>query len=104
MIAPEAVLHCTVVAALPAAEWSVELQLPAGSTLGDAVDLAREHHERTSATQRIEIDWQGAVIGVWGEVRSRQAALGRGDRIEVYRPLSLDPKQGRRQRAQSRRS
>ena len=100
----DALLHCTVVAALPGEEWSLELQLPVGSTLGDAGARAREHHQRTAETQRLAIDWEGAVIGVWGEVRSRQAKLGEGDRIEVYRPLSLDPKQGRRQRAQSRRS
>jgi putative ubiquitin-RnfH superfamily antitoxin RatB of RatAB toxin-antitoxin module len=82
----------------------VELALPAGATLGDALNLARRDHECLPEALRMAIDWQGAAVGIWGEISSRSAALRNGDRIEIYRPLSLDPKQGRRQRAQSRRS
>jgi putative ubiquitin-RnfH superfamily antitoxin RatB of RatAB toxin-antitoxin module len=103
-MSPDAFLRCSVVAALPGFEWSVELSLPAGATLGDALALARHDYQRLPVVQQMAINWQGAAIGVWGEVRSRDAPLCEGDRIEIYRPLSLDPKQGRRQRAQSRRS
>lgn len=82
----------------------MELELPEGATLRDALELAQAHHASLPAEARMQIDWPGAVIGVWGDVVTADAALRDGDRIEVYRPLSLDPKQGRRQRAQSRRS
>jgi uncharacterized protein len=37
-------------------------------------------------------------IGVWGRVRSLGTVLRERDRIEVYRPLTVDPKEARRQR------
>ncbi len=38
-------------------------------------------------------------VGVYGERVDRDRLLRAGDRIELYRPLLLDPKQARRQRA-----
>jgi uncharacterized protein len=101
-MATAASLRCSVVAALPGDEWSVELRLPQGATVGDALALAREIHAALPAGNRMQIDWTSAAVGVWGEISSRQATVREDDRIEVYRPLSLDPKQGRRQRARSR--
>mgnify|MGYP003542846376 CR=1 FL=1 len=95
-------LRCVVVAALPGNEWSVELRLPQGASVGDALILAQQIHEALPAGDRMQIDWTSAVVGVWGEIGSREATLREDDRIEVYRQLSLDPKQGRRQRARSR--
>lgn len=37
-------------------------------------------------------------IGIWGRVRPLQTPLRDRDRIEVYRPLTVDPKEARRQR------
>lgn len=46
-----------------------------------------------------EIDLQKNQVGIF----SRRAKLGdglqAGDRIEIYRPLTIDPKEARRQRA-----
>jgi len=44
------------------------------------------------------IELQTAVIGVWGRKVSLNQALRENDRIEIYRPLSVDPKVARRQR------
>jgi putative ubiquitin-RnfH superfamily antitoxin RatB of RatAB toxin-antitoxin module len=41
-------------------------------------------------------------IGVWGRMRPLQTALRDRDRIEVYRPLTVDPKEARRQRYRDR--
>ena len=46
-------------------------------------------------------DWQGALVGLWGRCQARAAIPAEGDRIELYRPLSADPRQRRRQRARS---
>jgi putative ubiquitin-RnfH superfamily antitoxin RatB of RatAB toxin-antitoxin module len=37
-------------------------------------------------------------IGVWGRVRPLDTVLRERDRIEVYRPLTVDPKEARRLR------
>ena len=43
-------------------------------------------------------------VGVWGRLRSPEHILREGDRIELYRPLQVDPKDARRlrQKAASR--
>lgn len=37
-------------------------------------------------------------VGVWGQLRSLDHPLRDGDRVEVYRPLVIDPKDARRRR------
>lgn len=41
-------------------------------------------------------------IGIWGRVRPLDTPLRERDRIEVYRPLTVDPKEARRQRYANR--
>ncbi len=45
-----------------------------------------------------EIDNQQTVIGVWGRKAPLDQALRDQDRVEVYRPLRVDPKVARRER------
>jgi uncharacterized protein len=62
------------------------VQLPDGSTVRDAV-LA-------SAGSKL-----GDVeVGVWGRRCAPDQVLREGDRVEVYRPLLVDPKVARRER------
>ena len=49
-----------------------------------------------------EIDLDTHRIGVWGKLKSLDSPLRDQDRIEVYRPLRVDPKEARRQRHRSR--
>lgn len=68
------------------------LRLPGGSTLQAAVEasgLLRRHPGLDLA--------QGA--GVWGRRRPPEATLRDRDRVELYRPLRIDPKEARRTRA-----
>ena len=37
-------------------------------------------------------------IGIWGRVCRPDTPLRDGDRVELYRPLQVDPKEARRQR------
>lgn len=48
-----------------------------------------------------EIDWQSATLGVFGRLLDAPAqyALSEGERVEIYRPLLIDPKAVRKQRA-----
>lgn len=44
--------------------------------------------------------WAGAAgVGVFGESKPLREALQDGDRVELWRPLTADPKEARRQRA-----
>ena len=44
------------------------------------------------------LDLSGASMGIWGRKAGLDDALREGDRIEVYRPLRVDPKVARRER------
>ncbi|HSB97192.1 MAG TPA: RnfH family protein [Spongiibacteraceae bacterium] len=48
-----------------------------------------------------EIDWSTVQLGIFGNIVEQPAEhiLRDGDRIEIYRPLLIDPKAVRKQRA-----
>lgn len=64
----------------------VMLDLPAGATVADAL---------AAAGVRVP---EGGEVGVWGRPASLAQALREGDRVEVCRPLLVDPKVARRER------
>lgn len=45
-----------------------------------------------------EIDNRQTVVGVWGRKAGLDQCLREHDRVEVYRPLRVDPKVARRER------
>lgn len=47
-----------------------------------------------------EIDIPHAKVGIFGRLVSPGFRVRDGDRVEIYRPLIVEPKQGRRMRAQ----
>lgn len=68
------------------------LRLPAGATLADALSLSG-WKERLRLVGHPEL-----VLGVWGRQAPLDAVLHDGDRVEVVRPLRVDPKVARRER------
>ena len=89
-----AVLHATVVYS-PGARNVVELsvQAPAGSTLQVALALSGIW------AQYPELAGSVPEVGVWGKLAADLTQrLQDGDRIEIYRPLTVDPKVARRTR------
>jgi putative ubiquitin-RnfH superfamily antitoxin RatB of RatAB toxin-antitoxin module len=70
-----------------------------------------EVNEKTTARQAIElsglrvkypeIDSERAAIGLFGKLIAPDTALRDGDRIEIYRPLALDPKERRARKAKA---
>ncbi len=68
------------------------LQLPTGSTLEEAV------HASGLLAQHGAIDLKQHKVGIWNKVVSLQTVLREQDRVEIYRPLTADPKLVRRQR------
>ena len=46
-----------------------------------------------------EIDLAVNGVGVFGRARGLDQRVAGGDRVEIYRPLPVDPKEARRRRA-----
>jgi len=44
------------------------------------------------------VDLRSAVVGVWGRKALLDQPLRQRDRVEIYRPLQVDPKLARRER------
>ncbi len=66
------------------------LQLPPGSTVRQALQAAR--------ALAADLPGDPSALGVWGKACGLDQALRAGDRLELYRPLRVDPKEARRQR------
>lgn len=64
------------------------LSLPAGATVAQAVQ----------ASAMVDAQSLGLHVGVWGRKVPSDTVLRHGDRVEVYRPLTVDPKEARRVR------
>ena len=69
------------------------LSVPAGSTLLQAIEVSGVLSEFPA------MELGPGLVGVWGELRGLEEPLRDGDRVEIYRPLTADPKDLRRQRA-----
>jgi putative ubiquitin-RnfH superfamily antitoxin RatB of RatAB toxin-antitoxin module len=70
-----------------------KFQLPAGSCVADALRLAALDSDFAG------IDLENSAIGIFGRLARGDQPLRPGDRIEIYRPLAVDPKEARRTRA-----
>ncbi|MDE2092452.1 MAG: RnfH family protein [Burkholderiales bacterium] len=70
----------------------VQLSMSTGATVADAL--------RCSGLQQRHpgLDLGTAPIGLWGALCRLDDVLRDRDRVEVYRPLRVDPKEARRQR------
>lgn len=71
----------------------VTLSVSAGSTIQDAIMRSGVLSEFP------EIDLDRQKIGVYGKRRALSDIVCDGDRIEIYRPLTIDPKEARRAKA-----
>lgn len=72
----------------------VTLALPAGTTVEQAIAAS-------GIASRRPVDL--GAVGIFGRRVAAATTLKDGDRVEIYRPLALDPKEQRRQRARRRR-
>ncbi len=73
-------------------------ELPGAATVSDALRAASADPAFSG------IDLEGSPIGVFGAPARREQRLSPGDRVEIYRPLALDPKAARRARVQQARA
>ena len=89
-------LHITVAYCAPGVEDISEVKVPRGATVRDAIEAAQIHARRPELVDPPE-------TGIWGRRCSLDQPLTEGDRVELYRPLTIDPMEGRRARADLRR-
>lgn len=88
-------LPVTVVACVaPRQVQEYALMVPVGTTVGGALQACGFRLPEASA----ERAGQGMDVGVWGRATRLDGLVQPGDRVEVYRPLTVDPKVARRER------
>lgn len=86
-------LNIEVVFALPNRQKLVELQLDVGATIAEAIEASGLDAEFE------DVDFSSCEVGVWSKPQRRDHVLRDKDRVEVYRPLDMDPREARRQLA-----
>ena len=82
-----------VVYAEPDRQLVRRVRLPPGSTVMQAIEASGI----AQAVAGLVID--PARLGVFSRKAGPDQVLGEGDRVEIYRPLTLDPMEARRRRA-----
>jgi uncharacterized protein len=86
-------MRVSVVYALPDRQALVELELPEPATVADAV-------ARSGLLQQFpEIGSRPLACAVYGRAVMESHVLRAGDRVEILRPLQVDPKESRRRAA-----
>lgn len=100
----ENTLTIEVAYALPYKQKIITLQVPPGTTVQEAVRLSKITDEFP------EIDPEQAPMGIFGQhlgtkgmAPASEYVLSAGERVEIYRPLLVDPKEVRKQRAEKAR-
>ncbi|MBI5438240.1 MAG: RnfH family protein [Nitrosomonadales bacterium] len=72
--------------ALPQRQVWFDVELPDGATIQDAIN-------RSGILKQFpEIDLEKNKVGIYGKVGKLDATLNDGDRVEIYRPITCDPK------------
>lgn len=78
--------------ALPDAQTLIAVELPPGATLRQAIDASG------ILARHPEIDLAKLKVGIYGKLKPLDAVLVDHDRVEIYRPLIVDPKAARQRR------
>lgn len=72
--------------AAPTRQAWLSIEVPDGTCVKDAI-------ERSGILQQFpEIDLEQQKVGIFSKLVKLDAALADGDRIEIYRPITCDPK------------
>ncbi len=79
--------------ALPTAQFLADVQVATNSQVESAI-IASGVYERFP-----DADLRACPVGIWGRLVTRSHRLRDGDRVELYRPLRVDPMVARRERA-----
>jgi len=92
-MADKPAIRVEVAYAEPARQFLRAVSVAADATARDAIEASGV------LTRFPQMVLEDCRIGIWSRVVAADAALREGDRVEIYRPLQVDPKEVRRQRA-----
>lgn len=92
-------LKVEVIYALPDVQHRVTLRLACGSSVRDAV-LASGLAAKFESLAAWRSGKGETPVGIFSKLCDATTPLEDGDRVELYRPISADPKAMRRQRAE----
>ena len=89
-------MRIEVVYALPDRQRLVTLEMAEGSTVFEAARSSGMEEQFPG------LELENAVLGLFGKrvENPQETVLRDGDRVEIYRPLLIDPKAVRKQRAE----
>lgn len=80
--------------ALPEKQKIITVNVPVGCTLLEAVKCSK------IVDYFPQIDLDNDKMGLFGKAASKDQVLKANDRVEIYRPLLIDPKEVRKKRAE----
>ena len=83
--------------ALPGEQTLLSLEVAPGTTVREAIELSGIR------SRSVAIDLERDKVGIYGKRVSLETVLRDGDRVEIYRPLTADPKDARRRRVRKNR-
>ncbi len=98
--ATEAGIRVVVVYALPDRQWALPVVVAPGARIRDAIVQSGIAVACPDLPGGADGPWN---VGVFNRLAMPDDLVHDGDRIEVYRPLRIDPKEARRLRARVRR-
>lgn len=81
-----------VVYATPQKQRLCQVDVPSGASVAAAIAAS-------GLIEEFGLDEETLEAGIWSERVALDTRVKSGDRIEIYRPLTIDPKLARRQRA-----
>jgi putative ubiquitin-RnfH superfamily antitoxin RatB of RatAB toxin-antitoxin module len=79
-------MKVAIVYAMPGKHAWINIEMPEGSTVAQAI-------ERSGILNRFpEINLETQKVGVFGKIAALDTVIEEGARIEIYRPITVDPK------------
>lgn len=82
----EPVIQVSVSYAEPKQQIWLRIDVPLGATVADAI-------QRSGILKKIpRIDLEQQKVGIFGKVAKLNAPLRAGDRVEIYRTITCDPR------------
>jgi len=88
-------VNIELVFALPDRQEIASLEIDPGTTVEHAISVSRIEERFPDE------EFAGFQAGIWGKPVGRDHPLKNGDRLELYRPLLMDPREARRRLAAS---
>jgi putative ubiquitin-RnfH superfamily antitoxin RatB of RatAB toxin-antitoxin module len=87
----EPLIEVEIVLAMPERQYLQVIRVPAGASVADAIAV--------SGVENVfpELAVNKMCCGIWGTVVDRTHSLRAGDRLEIYRPLAVNPRDARRE-------